>query len=78
MGVREGEQQTLADVEQELMRATMDLEKAHVCTSEARSVETACPNRVNTLQRQLERMMDAHKKSAPRDTDWGREHSRDV
>lgn len=56
----------------ELAAAQAALEDAQRATAQARSEETACLNRVNAAQKEVDDLVAAVKSKAHRDTDWGR------
>ena len=63
---------TMSDALRELEGATKEHEEAQRITGEARSRETAAVNRLNAAQKRVDEFVAGMKKSAPRDSDWGR------
>lgn len=59
----------------ELAAAHAALDDAARATSQARSAETTCMNRVNKAQKEVDDLISAVKAKAPRDTNWGRERN---
>ena len=59
----------------ELAAAHAALEDAARALQQARSEETACMNRVNKAQKEVDDLIASVKAKAPRDTNWGRERN---
>lgn len=56
----------------ELNQATEEHKEAERITAEARSLECTALNRLNSAQKRVDELVNGMKKSAPRDSDWGR------
>ena len=54
----------------ELESAKKELEGAERAENNARSVSTAARNRINKIQRDIEKALEEEKKSAPHGSDW--------
>ena len=71
MSLGKGIEQALA----ELAAAQATLEHAQRAFAQARSEETACINRVNAAQKEVDELVASVKAKAHRDTQWGRDRN---
>ena len=67
--------ETVEQLTQEIIEAQQRYESAKQETSFARSTECAALNSLNSAQKKLDTKLAELRKSAPRDSDWGREKS---
>lgn len=63
----------LGELQEELEKAVKRFDDCEREESQARSRTTSARNDVNQLQKQIDSVLAAMRKAAPRDTDWKRE-----